>query len=383
MTTKRDYWPTQDWREAAPDTQGIDTALLEQASAYTKEHYPHMHSLLVVRHGVLVWEQYYGGHDRDLEMKMVDGKVFFGRGDSYPTGYDRTQVNCVKSVTKSFTAALTGIALREGLIKSIDQRVEEFFPEYFTSDLDPRVRQLTLRHLLMMRSGAAWAENDTVTWDWGHAIDKVKFGLNLPLIAAPGERWNYNTSDTHILGAVLTKVSGMSLLEFGDKYLFGPLGFAPHRWTDELGGYCYGGSELFLTPRDMAKFGYLFLNDGQWDGQQLVPADWVEQCITPQSDVDGAVITAAMPNLTGIPFPADMRYYREGYGFLWWRTSYHDYPVYFAAGFGGQFIFVLDDLDLVVVQTASTDILAQDFTPERTQSGHLLMDKFIIPAVRP
>lgn len=382
-TTQREYWPTQAWREAAPETQGMNRAMLEQASAYSQEHYPHMHSLLVVRGGVLVWERYYGGQDRDLRMTVVDGQVIFDRGDPYPTGYDHTQVNCVKSVTKSFTSALTGIALRQGLIRSIDQRVEEFFPEYFTDDLDPRVRQLTLRHLLMMRSGFAWAENDQVTWDWGQAIDKVKFALNLPLVAAPGERWNYSTADTHILGAVLTKAAGMSLLEYGDQVLFGPLGFAPHRWTQELGGYCYGGSELFLTPRDMAKFGYLYLNDGRWGDQQIVPAEWVAESIAPQPDVDGDVITAAMPNLTSIPYPPDMRYYREGYGYLWWRTSYHDYPVYFAAGYGGQLICVIDDLDLVVVQTASTDISPQDFTPERTQSGHLLMEKYIVPAAQP
>jgi CubicO group peptidase (beta-lactamase class C family) len=329
---QRDYWPTQGWRESTPAAQGLDPELLARADRAIEAEYPNIYSLLVVGHGYLVFEKYYRGHDRS---------------DQYN----------IKSITKSVTSALIGIALEQRSLSSLDQRVVEYLPEYAGRPIDERKQAITLRHLLTMTSGFAWTEDDIDAWvsspNW------VRYAMNRPLAHNPGETFTYDTASSHLLSAVLNKATRMSEFQFADEQLFGPLGISTRVWPADPQGYTFGGSELYLTSHDLAKFGYLYLNNGYWDGVQVVPARWVAESTTERHSNVGF-------------------FGEEGYGYLWWVTKDQGYVAFFALGYGAQYVYVVPDLDLVVVITANTEI-----APKAIKDASPLIRSFIIPAVRP
>jgi CubicO group peptidase (beta-lactamase class C family) len=330
--SQRDYWPTRSWRESTPAAQGLDAEMLARADRAIEAEYPNIYSLLVVRHGYLVFEKYYRDHDRSDEYN-------------------------VKSITKSVTSALIGIALEQGHLSSLDQRVIEFLPEYATPPIDERKQAITLRHLLTMTSGFAWTEDDIGAWvssgDW------VKYAMNRPLAHQPGEVFTYDTASSHLLSAVISRATTMSEFQFADAQVFQPLGISARIWPADPQGYTFGGSELHLTSRDLAKFGYLYLNNGFWDGAQVVPAAWVQESTTERRSKVG--------------FFGD-----EGYGYLWWVAEDQGHAAYFALGYGAQYIYVVPDLDLVVVITANTAV-----APQAIKDASPLIRSFVIPAIRP
>ncbi len=297
----RDRWPTGGWPSAAPEDCDVDTNHLTRSLEQLTQVCPELHSLLVVRHGRLILERYYGGTQPQ---------------DS----------SNVKSVTKSMLSALFGIALERGYIRSLDQPVLDFFPEYREEVTEPRKQRITLRHLLTMSAGLDWKENGPIAFRCMRSSDWVQFILKSKLVDDPGAKWNYSSALPHLLSAVLTKASGTNTLAFARHALFDPLGAVIGQWGQDPKGYYFGGSELCMTPRDMAKFGYLYLNNGEWNGKQIVPSAWV-QASTQQTN-------------------------SAHYGFLWWLDTFESHPIYFAQGLGGQHIVVVPDLDAVVVTTS-------------------------------
>lgn len=235
----RDYWPTQDWRSSAPEDQGLDAQTLVSMDRYIQTQVPHIYSTLVVRHGYIVFEKYYRG-DADLHYEVA-------------------------SVTKSFTSALIGIALDKGVLRSLDQKVLDFFPEIPVAELSPHVADLTLRHILTMTAGFNWTEE--TPWSWPQSEDWPSYILHIPMASDPGQAFTYNTPSIHLLSVILSKASGLSTLDFANQYLFKPMGIEPSQWTTDPQGRNNGGRGLYLRARDMAKFGYLYLNNGQWDGK--------------------------------------------------------------------------------------------------------------------
>ncbi|HEX3046659.1 MAG TPA: serine hydrolase, partial [Bacillota bacterium] len=248
--SSNEYWPDESWRTSTPEEQGIDSSKLVEALRDIESNNLEIRSLLIIRHGYLVTECYRHPYTRD------------------------TAVN-VKSVCKSIISALTGIALREKYLQNLDQKVLDFFPEYKLKGKSLNKDQITLRHLLTMTAGLETPEDKLS--QWRQSKDWVKFVLDQPEKAKPGEIFEYSTGLTHVMSALITKTSGMSTLEFGRKYLFDPLGIKVHKWTQDSAGVYIGGGELFLTPTDMAKFGYLYLHNGRWNGAQIVPEAWVKE----------------------------------------------------------------------------------------------------------
>lgn len=242
-------------------------------------------------------------------------------------------------------SALVGIAFEEGILDSLDQTVSEYFPEYITDDMDPRKGSITLRHLLTMTSGLDLDENGPIMHGIFGSNDWIEATFARPMAEDPGRRFLYGTALTHTMSGILSRASGQSLLELCERYLFGPLGIKGIQWKQGPKGYYYGGSELFMTPRDMVKFGLLFLNQGQWGGEQVVPAEWVRG--------------STRDHMAGIE--AD-----KGYGYWWWRARNDDYG-YYAAGWGGQRIFVLPRWNMVIAATSayppSFDKLFDGFIP--------------------
>ena len=311
-----------EWRLSAPGDVGIDEAALEAGSAELARS-PALLSLLVVRDGALAFERYYHGSDA-------------------------SQSNNIHSASKSILSAVVGIALDEGLIESLDAPLADYLPEYIAAGSAEAA--ITLRDVLTMSSGLEWTEDDTEyaviepTDDWVGAI------LGQPLTGEPGAAFNYSSGMSHVMSAVLTRATGSSTCAYAHEKLLAPLGITAEHWGRDPSGVFSGGYNLYMTPRELARFGELYLRDGDWDGRQLVPASWTQQSIQPQ-------------------LPAEEGY---DYGYYWWLTSGAGQDVAIAWGFGGQFIYLVPALDLMVVMTADTAADHPELDGETFLFDHLL-----------
>ena len=304
---------------------------------------PHMYSLLVIRHGALVGEGYFGDQTRGT-------------------------ATWVASVGKSIVSALVGVALEEGFLVDLDQRMIDFFPEYDVAELDPQKRLITIRHLITMTAGYP-DDNSTEFFDAVRASsDWMRFCVvDWELESAPGESWDYSNASTHIVSGILTKASGMSLLELANRFIFGRLAQPIVDWPTDPQGYCWGIGQFKSTPLQLASFGQMVLDHGLWRGRPILDAAWLQSSLAP--------ITYA-PDDTRME-----RYHDRHYGYLWYRAEVAGHDVSFALGHGGQTIVVVPDLDLVVVTTAFD--YGDDFSdvPRQTEDPILeLIAAEVIPA---
>jgi CubicO group peptidase (beta-lactamase class C family) len=288
------------------DAQGIDGTALAQvvtdASAIEG-----MKWILVSRHGVLVAEEYFNGQGPD-------------------------SLHDVRSVTKSVTSALVGIAIREGFINGVGQTLADYLGGV-VEDLDPAIGAITIEDLLTMRAGHDWHEipGPSEFPDWVSAPDQIQYILDKPLVDPPGTHFNYSDGSAHLTSVVLSEATETSALAFAEQYLFDKMDIGERPWSVDNRGYNYGGVALRLSGRDMLAFGQLYLEGGAYNGDQLVPAQWVSVSTQEQAGTDNA-----------IP-------YGPGYGYYWWVGQDNGREFYFANGYGGQFIFVVRELNLVVV----------------------------------
>ncbi|MBN1643870.1 MAG: serine hydrolase [Dehalococcoidales bacterium] len=306
----RDYWPTEDWQTSTPEAQGMDSAKLQQLMDVIKSGNHGIDSVLVIRHGYLVWEEY------------AENSI-----------YDRDTPHIIYSATKSFTSALIGIAIDRGYIQGVDQKVVSFFTDRTIANMDERKRRMAIEDLLTMTSGFQWNEISYSYADSRNSLyqamvsgNYVQYVLDCPMAFEPGVIFNYNTGNTQVLSAIISKATGVSADVFAGEHLFKPIGITSARWDKDAQGIASGGSYLYMTPRDMAKFGYLFLNNGVWDGKQIISSGWVNKSTF---------------NI------------KNNYGYLWWVNSSFGY--YSASGALGQRIFVAPDADIVCVFTTSRE----------------------------
>jgi CubicO group peptidase (beta-lactamase class C family) len=356
--TQRDYWPTAGWRTAAPSQQGMDPQVLDDLDTQVPERYPQVRSLLVVRHGYLVYEHYWHGFD------AADGQE-------------------LHSITKSIISALVGIALGDHDLKGLDQTVGELLAAHLPKGADPRLGTVTVQQLLTMTAGLPGDDQSTggdvrlstrlfQSHDWlGHILAR-------PLADKPGTSFAYSNASSHLLSAIVADTTGQSTLAVARAKLFGPLGintdnaFQPRAgkpptpaqlqayqqaavaWPRDPQGYHFGFGGIKLPARDLAKFGYLYLNGGRWNTTQVVPADYVRASTQPHTDLPWVGAGG-------------------GYGYQWWTRHVGQHDSFVAAGSGGQRILVIPDLDLVVVLT--TDAQQQLVNAED------LVDQTITPAV--
>ena len=285
---------------------------------------PRLHSLLVSLRGELLFERYYNG-------------------------ISRGRLANIKSASKSVISALVGIAVDRRLIPDVSTPIATYFPE-LASDPDTRKGDITVEHLLMMRPGLEGTSNRNYG-AWVTSRNWVQHALARPMFAAPGEEMQYSTGNTHLLSAILTKAAGKSTWQLANEVLAEPLGFALARWPRDPQGIYFGGNDMLMTPRQMLAFGELYLNEGRAADQQVVSQRWVQQtCEGHVRNRRPGGNPAFNPNGNVDPL-RDRRY---GYG--WWVHRIGDYETCFAWGYGGQYIFVLPDLDLVLVATSSSDV---------------------------
>ena len=274
--------------------------------------------------------------------------------DAYIHPFSPDSRHIIHSCTKSIISALIGIAIEEGYIESVEQPVLDFFPGRTVANLDANKKAMTLERLLTMTSGLNCRDSYLYRWRGLHQMEQsqdwVQFMLDLPMAEAPGTRFEYCNGASFLLSAIIQETAGMSALVFAEEHLFGPLGISDVEWPSNPQGITIGWGELRMRPQDMAKIGYLYLNEGQWDGKQIVPPAWVEASTRKH-------ISATL---------------QDGYGYQWWVA---DHDVYMALGYAGQFIFVVPEQALVVAFTS--DLEERDFyVPQR------LLNDFIIPAAK-
>jgi len=316
------YWPTRGWRTSTPEEQGMDGRQLARMLEAVKEHGLELHSLLVIRHGYIVSETYFASQDRDTRHELY-------------------------SCTKSFVSTLAGMAIDQGDVEGIDHRVLDYFPGYTFAKSDARKEAMTVEHLLTMTTGLDWQEGDPAYRAMYMSRDWVQYVLDMPMREQPGERFNYCSGCSHVLAGVVQKGTGSKLQDYARKNLFQPLGITNWRWDTDAKGMAIGGWGLQLTARDMAKLGYLYLHQGAWEGEQIVSRAWVEEATRQHTTTDGSL----------------------GYGYQWW--TYPKWGAYAALGRYGQTIFVIPELDMVIVTTAAL-------------SGHEpiyeLIERYIVPA---
>ena len=252
----------------------------------------------------------------------------------YAKGYSATRQANIKSASKSIIATLAGIAIEKKLIRGVDEPIVRWFPE-LRKDPDKRKATITIENLLTMRSGLQSTSGENYG-PWVRSRNWVRYALDRPMVSEPGTSMEYSTGTSHILSAVLTRATRKSTLQFANEVLGKPLGFQFATWTRDPQGIYFGGNEMSMTPRQMTAIGELWRNEGKARGQQVVPAEWVERSCRP---------------VTRSRWDPDREY---GYG--WWVQDFGGHRACFAWGFGGQYIFVFDRLDLVVVVTSATDV---------------------------
>ena len=314
-----DYVPIAggDWEVSTPEAEGLNPLLVAELY-FNAAQLGTLRGLLVIKNGRLIAEGYFNDGSLDQKARL-------------------------QSVTKSFTSALVGIALEQGLLTSVDQKMLEFYPEIVDLITDPRKEEITIQQMLQMRAGYPWEETHADLWAGllsGHYPPLIEY---FPLIADPGTEFHYSNLTSNWLGIIVDRVSGMNLKTYAEEHLFTPLGIAPGDWGMDAEGHNNGCGDLHLRIRDAAKFGLLYLNDGVYEGRQVVPADWVEASLQSYTldafrEIDGKKVG---------------RYFRDiGYGYQWWSATVGKYPIDYAHGHGGQLIVLLDALDMVIVTTA-------------------------------
>ncbi|HZC96110.1 MAG TPA: serine hydrolase, partial [Bradyrhizobium sp.] len=298
-------WPTKSWQVSTPEEQGMDSAslarLIETVGTYQQD------SLMIIRYGKIVAEAYYAPYVNGISHDL-------------------------RSVTKSVVGTLTAIEVQHGQLDSVDHPVVDLFPDKNISNVDENKKAMTVQSLLDMTSGIDWKEKaytpDETIMRMYASPDRTAFVLNQPMSNTPGRQFYYNSGNPYVLSALITKQTGQSAFDFAKKELFEPLGIKSAKWGQlDAQGVTDGGAGLSLSPHDMARIGYLYLHNGIWDGQQIVPSSWVERA-------KQGPVTAT---------------FGFHYANLWW--SLPEKGALMALGRRSQMIVVLPKLDIVATMT--------------------------------
>jgi CubicO group peptidase (beta-lactamase class C family) len=314
-----------DWPRATPASAGIDDSELASAYQFART-MPGVHAALVLRGGKLVAEEYFNG-------------------------YTASTPQCIKSVSKSMLSMLYGAAWGDGLI-AMETPLVQYLPA-IASDSDPRRGQILVGHMLSMTAGLSWTENDATFWpSFIQSKEPTKFIAGQPMIATPGATFHYNTGLTVLAAHVLDDLTPGTLLDYARERVFSRIGIDIQRWDRDAEGYLFGGTEMYMPPRDLARLGELYLRDGNLDGDQVIPVAWAQ--------------TSPKP-------------IRDAYGAYWWNRTSGGHEVFHAWGYGGQMVFVVRALDLVVVVTHVWDV-SGEVSGANAERAFALLDRIVAAA---
>ncbi len=340
------------WPTARPEDVGLAADLGSRLDhAFGRHEYAGLHGFLAVRHGMLAVERYYPGQDERWGTPLPD----YAHGPAL--------LHDVRSITKSIVGLLYGLALHAGQVPAASEKLADAFPEYPHLKTDPLKRRITIGHVLSMRMGLKWDESLAYDDPANAEIrmetsgDRVRFVLEQPMEMRSGAEWVYCGGATALLGALIERGTGQRLEDFARERLFAPMGIEAFEWVQGVDGRAAASSGLRLTARDLARIGQMLLDRGSWNGRRIVPSSWITTSMKPRADVE-----------------ATLRY-----GYQWWlgQLASNGRPWYAAFGNGGQRLFAVPSLKMVVV------IFAGNYNqPDQWKMPIKLMSKIVIPSVR-
>ena len=309
---------------ADPESGGYSSSFFKTFGKQLNDSIPCLGAFIVYRYDKIIYERYFHGADSN---------------DAFS----------IKSITKSVVSALAGIAKSKGLLPELNTPVVKFFPEFVQPRTKPSTvwfrgekawndsvrNTLTLHDLLTMQHGWDWNDFQGSVNIFINAADPIRFTMDIPFADTPGTRFVYSSAAASLFGAALEKSVHTSLKNFAEKNLLTPLGMHCPRWDTDPQGRSIGCSEMFLTARDLLRFGRLYLHKGKEADQQIIPKDWIEASTKQQARLDYWDI------LPGA----------NGYGYYWWRRKTNEHQAWVASGAGGQIITIIPDMDMVIVAT--------------------------------
>jgi CubicO group peptidase (beta-lactamase class C family) len=356
MTDVRPTWPTKGWPSSTPEAEGLDpSALAALDGEFASGSRGQITGMLVIRHGRVVFEKSYA-HDFDKLFEGRDpvrGPYNYYDPDWHPF-YRHGKLHTMQSVSKSVTAALVGIAIGRGELPAVSTEVVPMFDGFRPSDTDTRRTEMTLEHVLTMTTGIKWDESTVTYTDPANSCanmeksrDWIQFVLDQPMADAPGAKFVYNSGATELLSYLIKKGTGKQAHEYAAEHLFGPLGITDTYWKTTPTGLADTEGGLYLSARDLAKIGYLYLHDGVWDGRRLLPEGWVQASTSPKVDTRPGVERS------------------RKYGYQWWVLPYGTAGrhAYAALGYGGQRLIVVPEHDLIAVFTGWNIYESPEFAP--------------------
>lgn len=326
-----------EWESGSPAKHGFNTEKLEIAigEANLKDF---LHSLLVVKDGVLVVEEYFNG-------------------------YKKEDPHIIRSVSKSFLSVLVGFALADNHIKSFDDPIKNYIPDLFIPGTNPEMKSITIRNLLEMKSGI---KRDREFYSKAFESDNwVKTILEEDLVSEPGTEYNYSTAATHLLAVVLERAVTGNLLKYTYEKLLDPMNIDIAEWEKDPQGYYFGGNNMHFVPRDLALFGQLVLNEGGLDGNQIISKQWLEQSLTDsrkEEDINWGAL------------------HKIGYGYLWWLGELNGFKSQLAIGHGGQFIIIIPELEMIVITTSEAYVYWDEADIQEREVLNLVAD-YILTAL--
>jgi len=327
-----------------------DRDLLKQMTDSIEDHhFPGIHSVLIFKGDQLIYSHYFNGFSVD---SLHDSRSSF----------------------KSITSLLIGIAIDKGFIKDVNQKVYSYFPEYvFSKTDDPRKKEMTIQNLLNMESGydcEEFNESKVCEDDMEKSKDWVRFSLTLPLKDKPGTVWAYTSCDPMILSGIIKKATHLSVMDFSKKYLFQPLGITNYRWTVDPSGNGMTAGSFYILPSDMLKIGKLVRDQGKWKGKQVISSSWIDKSTAAPIPIPDFSFVKSSRSKIAIP-------QQTYYGDYWYReqikTPDLTEEVHFASGNGGQYIFIIKRLNLVIVFTQG------NYNSRKAKQAFDLLARYILP----
>ena len=337
-------WPTQGWPHASVAAVGLsETSFNELDHRIRNGDFGYVDRLVVIRNGKLVVDARYD-NDYKAISRGVQSYIGCGYGCTDPSWdhqfnylhpdwhpyFQGRDIHTLQSVTKSVSATLVGIAIERGAIEGVDTHFLPYLSRYDLSAVEDDLHRATLKDLLTMRTGIEWHEldrpidNTNTTGQLERSTDWVQFTLDQPMDAKPGEKWVYNSGGSQLMAPIIQSATGKRMDHFAVEHLFGPLGIDDYHWKQTPMGLPDALGGLYLEARDLARIGYLYLQDVVWNGTRILPEGWVAEATARQ-----------------VPDP--------GYGYQWWRPDYSGEIVWAGQGFGGQALLVLPEWDVVAV----------------------------------
>lgn len=346
------------WEVRSSDEVGISSLTLSKMMNRINATSGHnIHNILIFKNGKLVFEEYFEGYLYANNPPGSNGSFI---------QYDKETDHFLASVSKTITSVLFGVAIKEGFIDNVDGKVIDIFPEY-KDILTGAKSEVTIKQLLTMSSGLAWDESSSSYGNPTNDVtamfdsdDPLAFVLSHPLLYSPGTQFLYNSGGTNVLGAVIQKYSGKSLLDFGNEYLFNPLNIQGGGWQRLSPDYYFASGGIFLRPRELAKIGYLFLNNGYWGDKQIITPDWISESVQKHIGTQGRTLPLA-----------------HGYGYQWWLEDFqangHTYNSFLAAGWGDQYMFIFPVEELMIVFNGGNYLSAGSISPFSLVAEYILI----------